>query len=89
MTTLGEARPAQAAQGAVCEEHVAASVERQVPGDEGVPYLYRQRTYTCIHPGSRFPVQLTVSERYPEAAGTARASFDAEADAFFDSLRFG
>ena len=85
---LGQARPAQAAQGAVCEEHALVAEDRQVPGHVGEPFVYHQRTYDCIHPRTHLPVQLHYSERYLEASAALRPTFAAEADAFFDSLQF-
>lgn len=85
---IGGARPAQAAQGAACEEHMLVSEDRRVPGAVGKPYVFHQRSYSCIDPRSGFPVQLIYSERFPEATASLRPGFAAEADAYFDSLRF-
>jgi hypothetical protein len=85
---LGQARPPQVAQGAVCEEHALVAEDRQVPGHVGEPFVYRQRTYNCIHPRTHLPVQLHYSERYREASVVLRPAFESEAAFFFDSLQF-
>jgi hypothetical protein len=85
---LGAALPPHAALGIACEQHLFVSEDRQVPGAIGQAFVYHQRTYSCIDPRSGFPVELSYSERFPEATVTLRPEFTSDAESFFSSLRF-
>jgi hypothetical protein len=85
---VGGTRPAQGQQGVVCGERVFVAEDRQVPGHHGRPFLYHGRYYTCIDPRTHLPVQIGWTERYPIDGDRLSPSFEAEAGAFFDSLRF-
>jgi hypothetical protein len=85
---VGGARPAQAAQGAVCDERALVAEDREVPGQGGRPFLYHARYYTCIHPRSHLPVELGWTERYPADGGELSPAFETEASGYFESLRF-
>jgi hypothetical protein len=85
---VGGARPPQAARNLACSERALVALDHEVPGQAGRPFVYHARYYTCVDPHTRAPVELAWSERLPEDPDGTAPGFMAEADAFFDSLRF-
>lgn len=84
----GGARLPHAALGLTCAERAFIAEDRQVPGQGDRLFHLYFRDYTCLDPLSRWPVDLTWSERFPADRHRLPATLAADATAFFESLRF-
>ncbi len=84
----GGARLPHAALGLTCAERAFIAEDRQVPGQGDRLFHLYFRGYTCLDPLTRWPIDLTWSERFPADRYRLPPTLAADATAFFESLRF-